>query len=523
LQNYTALDWNAVGANLWMMLIEAIVYFLLAVGIDYIQANPALLKWCTFENHSPPPPAKHVDQDVRAEHERVMPLKGEGRDDVLVVKDIRKCYQGGKHAVRGVSFGVPIGNVFALLGINGAGKSSTFKMLSGDIVPTEGGALVAGYDVVDEQMSVRRLLGYCPQFDALLDLLTVREHLELYGRIKSVPEDKLEEMVQEKMRQMDIVQYENVQSHALSGGNKRKLSVAVALIGDPPLILLDECTTGVDPVARRKLWEVIQDVTARQRICSIVICTHSMEEAEALSNSLTIMVSGRLKCIGSTQHIKNRFGKAYMAEIRMADVSDDSIRQVEQELFPGTPEGATITRDDLLTLCRSKNREDRYAQISPSGSGWSLHTAFVSAEASGGSAGIHPKVIATWWADEDQCDRMERFVCHEAFPESTAVPGSQTMTQRIERHGQKFRFRIPFRRDKSLGQMFGLLEDAKDRLNIEDYSISQTSLEQIFNQFAAEQEEETALAPGMAMPVTPQATKHESGAAGAAKGDIELS
>jgi len=162
LDDYKALDWMALGANIWMMLIEAVLYFCIAVGIDYIQANPALLRMCSLESTEAPPPAKHVDQDVRREEERVKPLKGEGSDDMLVVKDIRKCYAGGKHAVRGVSFGVPIGNVFALLGINGAGKSSTFKMLSGDTVPTAGSAMVAGYDVVDQQMDVRRLLGYCP-------------------------------------------------------------------------------------------------------------------------------------------------------------------------------------------------------------------------------------------------------------------------------------------------------------------------------------------------------------------------
>jgi len=339
----------------------------------------------------------------------------------------------------------------------------------------------------------------------LLDLLTVREHLELFGRIKSIPEEKLEELVQQKMEQMDIVEYENVQSFALSGGNKRKLCVAIALIGDPPLILLDECTTGVDPVARRKLWKVIQDVTDKQRICSIVICTHSMEEAESLSNNLTIMVSGRLKCLGSTQHIKNRFGKAYMAEIRLADVPDDKLFGTAQSLMgvgADTLDSHTVSRAEIHRLCQTSGRADRIQELQPGKAGWQINSALLAAEfaappATRAAAGIPAKKFMAWWCDMDQCEAMLQYICNEAFPSQNAVPGSDGMTRVVERHGSMFRLKIPFQRDTTLGQMFSTLEGCKERLNMEEYSLSQTSLEQIFNQFAADQEEERTLAPGM--------------------------
>lgn len=118
-------------------------------------------------------------------------------------------------------------------------------MLSGDECPTSGRALLGGYDIISEQGKVRRLLGYCPQFDALLDLLTAREHLELYARIKGVPLAKLRGVVDAKLDEFDLRPFANKLAGRLSGGNKRKLSVAIALIGNPPIVFLDEPSTGV--------------------------------------------------------------------------------------------------------------------------------------------------------------------------------------------------------------------------------------------------------------------------------------
>lgn len=124
--------------------------------------------------------------------------------------------------------------------MQGAGKTTTLKMLSGDEIPTRGTASLGGFDILSQQIEVRRLLGYCPQFDALLDLLTCREHLELFARIKGVPESLLAGVVEAKLHEMDLTQYSNKLAGSLSGGNKRKLSVAIAMIGDPPLMFLDE-------------------------------------------------------------------------------------------------------------------------------------------------------------------------------------------------------------------------------------------------------------------------------------------
>lgn len=159
-------------------------------------------------------------------------------------------------------------------GVNGAGKTTTLQMLSGDSLPTSGTALMSGHDIIEEQMRVRRLLGYCPQFDAHLDLLTCRETLTFYGRIKGIPAALLPMVVSQALRDFDIADYEHALAGTLSGGNKRKLSVAVALIGRPPIVFLDEPSTGVDPVARRKLWGIVSRAAVEQKGCSIILTTH---------------------------------------------------------------------------------------------------------------------------------------------------------------------------------------------------------------------------------------------------------
>jgi ATP-binding cassette subfamily A (ABC1) protein 1 len=152
-----------------------------------------------------------------------------------------------KVAVQSLSFGIPRGECFGFLGINGAGKTTTLSILSGEFPPTAGNAFVDGFSIAVDQSKIRRKIGYCPQFDALLELLTVREHLELYGRIKGFQGALLEDIVAKKLDQLDLKDFENKTAGSLSGGNKRKLSVAVATVGDPPIVFLDEPSTGMDP------------------------------------------------------------------------------------------------------------------------------------------------------------------------------------------------------------------------------------------------------------------------------------
>lgn len=137
------------------------------------------------------------------------------------------------------------------------------------------------------------MIGYCPQFDAIYENLTVKEHLEFYAVIKGVKLELRVELVQRQIRELDLVKYTNVHAGKLSGGNKRKLSCAIALIGNPPIVLLDEPSTGVDPQAKRFMWTVISNISTLRKQSTVILTTHSMEEAEALCPKMGIMVDGK--------------------------------------------------------------------------------------------------------------------------------------------------------------------------------------------------------------------------------------
>eukprot|EP00658_Telonema_sp_P-2_P085616 TRINITY_DN9798_c0_g1_i2.p1 TRINITY_DN9798_c0_g1~~TRINITY_DN9798_c0_g1_i2.p1 ORF type:complete len:274 (-),score=50.70 TRINITY_DN9798_c0_g1_i2:220-1041(-) len=202
-------------------------------------------------------------------------------------------------------------------------------MLTGEFVPTSGSATLAGYDSVTQKRQVYRNLGFCPQYDALFEKLTAREHLLLYAAIRGVPKSHRSEVVGRIVRDLDLTDLENKLAGSYSGGNRRKLSVAIALIGDPAMIFLDEPSTGMDPVARRFMWGVISRNMAGR---SVILTTHSMEEAEALCRRIGIMVGGRLRwCIGSAQRLKSRFGTGYTVEARPKQ--DASMATMEQCLL----------------------------------------------------------------------------------------------------------------------------------------------------------------------------------------------
>jgi ABC-type branched-subunit amino acid transport system ATPase component len=167
------------------------------------------------------------------------PNSGAAESSTILVKDFKKIYSTGKYAVKGVSIGIPNGECFGLLGINGAGKSTTLSMLSGEFKPTVGEASLAGLNLLTEVHKCRRKIGFCPQFDALFELLTAREHLELYARIKGIAEEDIKRVANGKIAEMGLTEYADRLAGTYSGGNKRKLSVAIAMIGEPSIVFLD--------------------------------------------------------------------------------------------------------------------------------------------------------------------------------------------------------------------------------------------------------------------------------------------
>ncbi|CAL1281885.1 unnamed protein product [Larinioides sclopetarius] len=269
------------------------------------------------------------DSDVLEEEERtlnVLEARAVHGEEALLVSELTKVYKNF-HAVNHLTFGIHQEECFGLLGVNGAGKTTTFRMLTGDCHPTEGNAFIQNVSVRNNLKKFQSYLGYCPQFDALIDRLTGREMLMLFGQLRGLTGSELEERVNKLIKMTDLTKYADKQTQVYSGGNKRKLSVAVALIGSPPLILLDEPTAGVDPVSRRKIWGILAQ--ARKNTgAAILLTTHSMEESEALCNRLAIMVNGRFRCLGSIQQLKTKYGEGYTLIIKMKKEDQDNSQSI---------------------------------------------------------------------------------------------------------------------------------------------------------------------------------------------------
>ncbi|KAK3507673.1 hypothetical protein QTP70_032792 [Hemibagrus guttatus] len=384
------LAWDMVGKNLFAMAVEGVVFFCITVLIQY--------RFCikTRDANAHLKPIGEEDEDVARERQRI--LGGGGQSDILELRQLTKVYKRKqKPAVDRLCVGIPRGECFGLLGVNGAGKTSTFKMLTGDSVVTRGEAYLAGKSVLTEINEVHQNMGYCPQFDAINDLLTGREHLEFYSILRGVPEKEVCEVAEWGIHKLGLVKYADKSAGSYSGGNMRKLSTAMALIGSPPVVFLDEPTTGMDPKARRALWNCILSIVKEGR--SVVLTSHSMEECEALCTRMAIMVNGRFRCLGSVQHLKNRFGDGYTIILRVAG-SEPQLKPV-----------------------------------------------------------------------------MELIECE--------LPGSTLK----EKHRNMLQYQLPSSLS-SLARIFSILSKNKEQLYIEDYTVSQTTLDQVFVNFAKDQSDE---------------------------------
>ena len=204
---------------------------------------------------------------------------------------------GGRRVVDRLELSIPAGELFALLGVNGAGKSTTIKMLSCLTVPTEGDARLMGCSVRTQAHAAKEVLAVSPQETAVASGLTVAENLELmagiYGRSR--------ERAGEVMNQLGLTQWAKQRAKTLSGGWQRRLSIAMALVSQPEMLFLDEPTLGLDVLARRELWGVIRGLKGRT---TIILTTHYLEEAESLAGRIGVMNGGRLRAVGTAEELK---------------------------------------------------------------------------------------------------------------------------------------------------------------------------------------------------------------------------
>ncbi|XP_077510991.1 cholesterol transporter ABCA5-like isoform X7 [Amblyomma americanum] len=353
------------------------------------------------------------DADVKAERQRVsqMDISLMPKPPVVYVSELRKVYEEGarcrprnhvKIAIRNLSLAIDKGDIFGLLGPNGAGKTSTMKVIVGEESPSSGRVAVGGFEITSNLCRAFKMLGYCPQHDALWNNLTIREHLHLFAALRGIRSSEIESVTNWLMDKLNIREHADKRAKQLSGGTKRKLSYAVSMLGKPRIVLLDEPSTGMDPQSKRFLWDTICSTFPQGGDRGALLTTHSMEEADALCTKVGIMVRGALRCLGSTQHLKNKYGAGYTLDIKMH-------RQ----------EGA-----------------------------WEKNV---------GDLKVYVKQV---------------------FPSATLREGFQ----------DRLTYDIPQAGVTSLANVFVAMDEAKAKFSIEEFSFSQTTLEQVFLGFAKEQE-----------------------------------
>ena len=209
-------------------------------------------------------------------------------------------------AVRGVSFAVEAGEAFGLLGPNGAGKTTTIRVLTTLLRPIAGRALVGGHDVVREGLAIRRILGYIPQAISIDSALTARENLEFYARVTDVPRKERRERIAHAVSVMGLETFLGRLGRNLSGGMLRRLEIATALLNRPRILFLDEPTVGLDPAARRLVWERLEELR-EEAGTTVLVTTHQMDEADRHCDRIAIMDLGTLEAQGTPTELREQF------------------------------------------------------------------------------------------------------------------------------------------------------------------------------------------------------------------------
>ncbi|KAF9891261.1 hypothetical protein FE257_004825 [Aspergillus nanangensis] len=368
-----------------------------------------------------------VDGDIATEIARVT-----GSDDGLRAIHLTKTFKKFT-AVEDVTFGVGKGEVFALLGPNGAGKTTTISLIRGDIQPSRNGGdiFVDNISVLKNRASARSHLGVCPQFDAM-DQMTVLEHLTFYARIRGVPD--VAHNVAEVIRAVGLTPFQQRMAAKLSGGNKRKLSLGIALMGNPSVLLLDEPSSGMDAASKRVMWKTLASVVAGR---SIVLTTHSMEEADALAHRAGIMAK-RMLALGTTDYLRSKYGNMYHVHLvhsHAPHTSDGDMERIR----------AWVAADFPNAVVEQKTYHGQLRFSIPAG----FSEEEEDERAGGWSSGTDANAIKT-----------QTVVDGAGYVVPSSRPGASA--------------------NGSVSMLFSRLEQNKAALGIEYYSVSQTTLDQVF-------------------------------------------
>ena len=365
--NSVGLSWTKIGSTMDGMatvmvifLVEWIVIGLLAWYLDQVlssgngvKRHPLFFLDCLFRKRIQERTRKLTALAEQAAHEaaamekeapdviacREAAYEVEPENTYILARGLAKTYPGQdgappKVACRDLSVSIPAGECFGLLGPNGAGKSTAINLLIGFLQPTRGSAYIGGYNLQDDLDTVYSMLGVCPQHDLLWEQLSAREHLRFYGRLKNLSGPALEAACDEALMGVNLYHggVGDRPCGTYSGGMKRRLSVAISLMGNPPVVFLDEPSTGLDPASRATLWDVIKEAKKSR---AVVLTTHAMEEAEELCDRLGIFVDGALRCVGNPRELTGRYGGFLVLTITSTPSRANDLDAFVRQLVPG--------------------------------------------------------------------------------------------------------------------------------------------------------------------------------------------
>lgn len=471
-----------VGADCLYMGIETVVFLVLLALFEMKQSGMILSE----TDNKPLTRQKSIemvninpmnDSQVLKEIERANKEPKDGSPNYAIkVQHLSKNYYKGlcggnaTSALKDISFCLEYGECFGFLGINGAGKTTTFKCLTNEIAASKGNIMINGKNIKTNFNEVRALIGYCPQFDAIFEYMTVYENLEFYAKIKGIVEGQLKNVITALMIEMNLIEYKDKISGNLSGGNKRKLSVSIAMICNPSIVLLDEPSTGMDPEARRFMWGVIHKISTRSKKSSVIMTTHSMDEAETLCRRIGILVNGSFKCMGSSNYIKEKYGEGYEINLQISPLSEGELEKILKS--KNISKETEVTEENLISYLKMLDKEHfaREFDNSRKGFGWKLLKELKS------NKQISVIKIISWCYYVTNVLNVVKKL-REYFKVITLCDYvDNTFMFKIKKTNEM--------NEKSIGFLFGLIEEMRKDFDISEYLIQQTSLEQIFNKFA---------------------------------------
>ena len=393
------------------------------------------------------------------------------------VKNLRKIYTNGccsKQgsdiiAIKNLNFAIMPGECFGLLGLNGAGKTTTFKCITQELSQDNGKIYVNNMDISGHFNELNELFGYCPQFDAIFELLSVYENLEFYASIKGIKKSSIQSLVNAMIKEMALDEFTNKIAGRLSGGNKRKLAVAISMLCNPPIILLDEPSTGMDPEARRFMWSVIHKMSTKGRKSSVIMTTHSMDEAETLCKRMGIMVNGEFVCMGKANQIKDKYGYGYEADVRIKPMNESQKKEIYDKF--NIDKNLLVTFENINSILDKMGKNNFSDELKEGRLGERIKREI---ELNGN---VHISSLLNWI-----------FFVENAL--KFIIKGKNYFDEIIVSEHIENNFLFKMKKEhsnKSIGFFFGLFEEGKESYFVTEYSIQKTSLEQIFNKFAASQ------------------------------------